>query len=72
MFPFCDEFAVKVSGDVPVPAQIQVAPPFVLTCHWSDGVGIPLAEALKLAVPPEQFRAAPAIPNPHAPPNRAQ
>jgi hypothetical protein len=26
----------------------------VLTCHWSEGVGVPLPEALKLAVPPEQ------------------
>jgi hypothetical protein len=61
-FPFCDEIAVNVSGDAPLPVFVHVEPPFVLTCHWSEGVGVPLAEALKLAVPPAQTVSFPGLP----------
>ena len=29
--------------------SLQMVPPFVLTCHWTVGVGFPLAAALKVA-----------------------
>ena len=32
---------------------LQLDPPLVLTCHWTVGVGLPVAAAVKLAVEPE-------------------
>jgi len=32
---------------------LQLEPPLVLTCHWTVGVGLPVAAAVKLAVEPE-------------------
>jgi hypothetical protein len=57
LFPFCPELVVNDRGDVPLPVLVHVDPPFVLTCHWSEGVGLPVAEALKLAVLPAQTAA---------------
>src|SRR5947209_3739728 len=37
---------------------LKLAPPSVLTCHWTVGAGVPLAAALKVAVPPAQSVAA--------------
>ena len=31
---------------------VHVLPPFVLICHFSTGVGVPLTVAVKLALPP--------------------
>ncbi len=33
---------------------LQVAPLFVLTCHWMVGVGVPLAATVNVAVEPAQ------------------
>ena len=33
--------------------SLQLVPPLVLICHWTVGVGLPVAAALKLAVAPE-------------------
>jgi hypothetical protein len=30
--------------------SLQFDPPLVLSCHWSVGVGLPVAAAVKLAV----------------------
>src|ERR1700733_9516575 len=31
---------------------VKLAPPFVLTCHCTVGVGVPLAAAVKVTLPP--------------------
>jgi hypothetical protein len=51
LFPFCAGVVENVNGEVPLPVFVQLEPPFVLTCHWREGAGVPLAAALKLAVP---------------------
>jgi hypothetical protein len=53
--PLCDETAVKLSV-VPVSPErsLQFDPLLVLTCHWTVGVGVPLAAAVNVAVAPEQ------------------
>src|SRR5258708_22903532 len=49
--PFCDAEAVKLSVVDVAPAMlVNVAPPFVLTCHCTVGVGFPLAAAVNVAV----------------------
>jgi hypothetical protein len=46
--PFCPAAAVKVSVvDMAPGTSPNVAPPLVLTCHCTVGVGIPLAAAVK-------------------------
>mgnify|MGYP001598470314 CR=1 FL=1 len=45
--------AVKVSVGSVAPLMLdQLPPPFVLTCHWAVGVGLPVAAAVKLAWSP--------------------
>jgi hypothetical protein len=39
-------------GDVTPGASIQVVPPSADTCHWTVGVGAPLAAAVNVTVPP--------------------
>src|SRR6185437_141037 len=34
------------------PMSVKVPPPSVLTCHCTVGAGVPLADAVKVAVPP--------------------
>ena len=46
--------AVKLSVvDVAPGMLLNVAPPSELTCHCTVGVGVPVAAAVKVAVPPE-------------------
>ena len=54
-FPFCDEAVVKlkvVEVEVAPETLLKVAPPSVLTCHCTVGVGEPVAAAVKVAVWP--------------------
>ena len=51
--PFCDKAVVKLRVvEVPPETLLNVAPPSVLTCHCTVGVGEPLAAAVKVAVWP--------------------
>ena len=52
-FPFCDANAVKLSVVEVAPAIfVNVAPPLMLCCHCTVGVGVPLAAAVNVAVCP--------------------
>ena len=52
--PFCDVLAVKVSVVEVAPGRsVKVAPPSVLTCHCTVGVGEPVAAALNEAGCPD-------------------
>src|SRR5882724_3116647 len=52
-FPFCDEAVVKFRVvEVAPETLLNVAPPSVLTCHCTVGVGEPVAAAVKVAVWP--------------------
>jgi hypothetical protein len=52
-FPFCVEAAVKLSVVEVAPERLlNVAPPSVLTCHCTVGVGEPVAAAVKVTVCP--------------------
>ena len=53
LFPFCDKVVVKLSVVEVAPERLlKVAPPSVLTCHCTVGVGEPVAAAVKVAVWP--------------------
>jgi hypothetical protein len=53
-FPLSPEAAVKLKVVFVAPEiSFQLVPPLVLTCHWTVGVGLPVAAAVKLAVAPE-------------------
>jgi hypothetical protein len=50
--PFCDEFVAKVNVVLVAPGiLLNDAPPLVLTCHCTVGVGLPPAAAVKVALP---------------------
>jgi hypothetical protein len=52
-FPFCDNAVAKLRVvEVPPETLLNVAPPSVLTCHCTVGVGEPVAAAVKVAVCP--------------------
>ena len=52
-FPLCDEAVVKLRVvEVAPETLLKVAPPSVLTCHCTVGVGEPVATAVKVAVWP--------------------
>jgi len=52
-FPFCAALVVKLSVvDVAPIMLLNVAPPLVLTCHCTVGVGCPLAPAVNVTVWP--------------------
>ncbi len=52
-FPLCAKAVVKLSVvEVAPETLLNVAPPSVLTCHCTVGVGEPVAAAVKLAVWP--------------------
>jgi hypothetical protein len=52
-FPLCDKAAVKLRVVEVAPGTLlKFAPPFVLTCHCTVGVGEPVAAAVKVAVWP--------------------
>jgi hypothetical protein len=54
-FPLCDKLAVKLSVVEVAPEPetlLNVAPPSVLTCHCTVGVGEPVTAAVKVAVWP--------------------
>jgi hypothetical protein len=52
-FPFCDKAVAKLRVVEAAPETLlNVAPPSVLTCHCTVGVGVPVAAAVKLAVWP--------------------
>jgi hypothetical protein len=52
-FPFCDKAVVKLNVVEVAPMMLlNVAPPSVLTCHCTVGVGEPVAAAVKVAVWP--------------------
>jgi len=54
-YPFCDEAVVKLRVVEVAPAPetlLKFAPPSVLTCHCTVGVGEPVAAAVKVAVWP--------------------
>ena len=52
-FEFNPAFAITVSGVEVAPAMfVNVVPAFMLTCHCTVGVGVPLAAELKVAVAP--------------------
>jgi hypothetical protein len=54
-FPSCPAAAVKVRVvEVAPGTSLKVAPPSVLTCHWTVGAGVPLAAALKETLLPAQ------------------
>jgi hypothetical protein len=40
--------------EIPLPSVrfVQVVPPFVETCHWNVGAGLPEAATVKVAVDP--------------------
>jgi len=51
--PFCEASAVKASVVEVAPAMfVKLAPPLVLCCHCTVGVGDPVAAAVKVAVCP--------------------
>ena len=51
--PFCDEAVVKLKVvEVAPETLLKFAPPSVLTCHCTAGVGEPVAAAVKVAVWP--------------------
>jgi hypothetical protein len=52
--PFCDAVTAASDRVVEVAPEIfaKVVPPFVLTCHCTVGVGLPLAAAVNAAVAP--------------------
>ena len=51
--PFCDKVVVKLRVvEVAAETLLNVAPPSVLTCHCTVGVGEPDAAAVKVAVWP--------------------
>ena len=51
--PFCPAKAVKLRVVEVAPATFwNVAPPSVLCCHWTVGVGLPLAAAANDAFEP--------------------
>jgi len=52
LFPFCAKAALKVSVVEVAPGRLLKAPPPTLTCHCTVGAGVPLAAAVKVAVPP--------------------
>jgi hypothetical protein len=50
-FPLSPDAAVKLKVVFVAPEiSFQLVPPLVLTCHWTVGVGLPVAAAVKLAV----------------------
>ena len=50
--PFCVRVAAKVSiVEVALETLLNVAPPFVLNCHCTDGVGDPLAATKVTGIP---------------------
>src|SRR4029077_8680449 len=52
-FPFCDKAVVKLRVvEVAPETLLNVAPPSVLNCHCTVGVGEPVAAAVKVAVWP--------------------
>jgi len=51
-YPFCDEAVVKLNVVEVAPETLLNAPPLVLTCHCTVGVGEPVAAAVKVAVWP--------------------
>lgn len=52
-FPFCEALVVKVRVVEVAPDRLlNVAPPSMLTCHCTVGVGVPLAAAVKLTLAP--------------------
>jgi hypothetical protein len=56
ILPFCDALTDETVSVVAVgPLMLlQEDPPSVLTCHWTVGVGSPLAAALNVALAPAQ------------------
>jgi hypothetical protein len=53
LFPFCPAVVANVSVVEIAPATLlNVAPPEALTCHWTVGIGLPLAAAVKLTLLP--------------------
>ena len=51
--PFCDATVLKVRVVLVAPAMFaKVAPPLLESCHWTVGVGLPVAAAVKLTLWP--------------------
>jgi hypothetical protein len=52
--PFCAAVTEVTDSVVEVAPEIfvKLVPPFVLTCHCTVGVGVPVAAAVKVAVAP--------------------
>ena len=51
--PFCPAVVAKLKVvDVAPATGVKLVPPFVLTCHCTVGVGVPVAAAVNVAVAP--------------------
>ena len=54
--PDCDGVGEKASVVLVAPGTFaNAAPPLVLTCHWTVGVGLPLAAAVKVTLDAGMF-----------------
>jgi hypothetical protein len=54
LLPLCETlgFVTVRLGLVLPDRSVQFEPPFVLTCHWTDGAGLPAPAAVKVALAP--------------------